>query len=46
MVKNLYIWGGLAAWGFLAILMAFYTLDKHYAQIRADLVTRGEEVSS
>lgn len=40
MVKNLYIWGSVAAWGAVVVIMLFYHLDKQYDGIVADLAKR------
>lgn len=40
MVKNLYIWGSVIAWGAVAGLMLIYHLDKQYDTIISDLAKR------
>ncbi len=40
MVKNLYIYGNMIAWGLVIILMLVYKLDKEYDGIMKDLTSR------
>ena len=40
MVKNLYIWGSVLAWGLVAVLMIIYHLDKQYNTIITELAER------
>lgn len=40
MVKNLYIWGSVAAWAIVIVIMLFYHLDKQYDGIIADLAAQ------
>ena len=40
MVKNLYIWGSVLAWGLVAVLMIIYHLDKQYDTIINELAER------
>ena len=40
MVQNIYIWGTVAAWGAVVLLMLAYKLDKQYTSIVADLAKR------
>lgn len=40
MVKNLYIWGSVLAWGLVAVLMIIYHLDKQYDTIITELAER------
>ena len=37
MIKNLYIYGVILAWGLIAICMLAYHLDKEYDQVLAEL---------
>ena len=37
MIKNLYIYGVILAWGLIAICMLVYHLDKEYDQVLAEL---------
>jgi GPH family glycoside/pentoside/hexuronide:cation symporter len=40
MVKNLYIWGSVLAWGLVAVLMIIYHPDKQYNTIITELAER------
>lgn len=40
MVKNLYIYGSIAAWGAVVVFMLFYHLDKQYDGIVAELARK------
>ena len=44
MVQNLYIWGSIAAWGAVVVIMLFYHLDKEYDGIISDLAKREQTV--
>lgn len=41
MVENLYIWGTIASWVIIAVLMLAYKLDKQYDSMISDMESKG-----